>query len=270
MIDNIGDLSGKMSLKSVIEKVITSLGGNGVKVIDNANPPPFKDAQDIQAPEPGDNAFDFLESLARQKQVLLTSDSDASVIIEAPPGDDSGGVLQNILNDPNNNILNADAVYDDTEQFGVYKFRSSLNPIALNKTNKTQISTIVSQKGAVINTGVRIGRQFVAIPDSTFGDDDNNSRAIWEANIRKARSRTYVCTVQGFRAGPGLDIWRPNRLVKIIDEFADINTIMLINSVGFTLDARGGSLTTLTLVDKNAYTLELQDPDIQELGNALF
>lgn len=269
MLDDIGDLVSPISLKSIIETAIKNIGSN-LKVIDNVNPPLFKEAQDIAAPEPGDNAFDFVEFLARQKQVLLSSNSDGDIVIEKVPGGDSNGALQNIQGAANNNIISADFTYDETERFGVYKFVSSLNPITLNKTNKTSISTIVSQKGSIIDTDIRIGRQFVAISESMFGDDDNGDRALWEANIRKARGRVWSGTVQGYRPGPNFDIWRPNRLVTIVDEFADINTKMLINTVNFSLDPQDGRLTTLTLIDQNAYTLELEDPTVQELGNQLF
>lgn len=269
MIDDIGDLSGATSLKLIIQIVIESLGLDFI-VIDNANPAKFNPAQDIEAPEPGDNAFDFVESLARQRQVLLTSNADGNMVIEKVPGGDSNGTLQNIRGAANNNILSADFSYDQTERFRVYKFISSLNPITLNKTNKTSVSTIVSQKGAVIDTDIHIGRQFVAVSESMFGDDDNGDRAKWEANIRKARGRAYSCIVQGYRPEPGFDIWRPNRLVNVVDEFADINTQMLINNVDFSLDPQNGRLTTLTLIEKNAYTLELEDPAVQELGNQLF
>ncbi len=269
MIDTIGDLGQTISLKSVIEKVISSIGIN-IFVIDNANPKKFNPAQDIEAPEPGDNAFDFVESLARQRQVLLTSNSDGDIVIEKVPDGDSNGTLQNIRGAANNNIISADFTFDQTKRFRVYKFASSLNPITLNKTNKTSISTIVGQKGSVIDTDIRIGRQFVDIPESTFGSEDNGDRALWEANIRKARGRIYSCTIQGYTPGPDFDIWRPNRLVTIVDEFADIDAKMLINTVDFSLDPQNGRLTTLTLIDQNAYTLELEDPTVQELGNQLF
>lgn len=264
-LDDLGDLRSPISLKSIIEKAISNIS-NTIKVIDNANPKKFNEAEDITAPEPGKNTFEFIEDLARHRQVLLTSDSDGNIVIEKTPGGNSNGLLQNITGAANNNIISADFSYDDTGRFNVYKFVSSLNPIALNKTSNTQITTLVSQKGAIIDTGIRIGRQLVLIAESSFSDDSNDARAKWEANIRKARGLAYSCIVQDYRPEPGFDIWLPNRLVNIVDEFADINAQMLINTVNFSMSTTTGRLTTLTLVEKNAYTLTLSEPKSQELG----
>lgn len=264
-LDNLGDIRSPISLKALIEKTIKSTGST-LKVIDNANPKQFNEALDVAAPESEKNVAEFILEKAHLRQVLLTSNSDGNIVIEKTPGGDSNGFLQNITNAANNNILSADFSYDDTGRFNVYKFVSSLNPIALNKTNNTQISSIVSQKGSVIDTGIRVGRQLILIPDSATSDDSNSDLAKWEANIRKARGNAYSCVVQGYRPEPGFDIWLPNRLVHIVDEFAGINAQMLINTVNFSMSRTTGRLTTLTLIEKNAYTLTLNEPKSQDLG----
>jgi prophage tail gpP-like protein len=36
---------------------------------------------------------------------------------------------------------------------------------------------------------------------------------------------------------------------------------MLLNTIQYSLDVDNGRLTTMTFVEKNAYTLELEEPD---------
>ena len=95
-IGSLSDLKETITLKAIIEKVVANIGTT-LTVIDEANPDPFNPAEDIQAPEPGDNAFQFLEALARKRQVLLTSNGDGNIVISQSPGIDSGGIASAFL-----------------------------------------------------------------------------------------------------------------------------------------------------------------------------
>jgi hypothetical protein len=55
-------------------------------------------------------------------------------------------------------------------------------------------------------------------------------------------------------------------VVTVADDFAEIYAKMLINSVTYGFDVTNGSTTTLSIVEKNAYTLTLQEPKAQKVG----
>ncbi len=253
------------SLKSIIEQVITALELN-ITVLDFASPEDFNESEDIATPEAGQNAFEFIETLARNRHVLLTSDSDGNIIIEQTANVGTSGTLQNILGASDNNIKSASFSYDRTGRYNVYRFRSMLDEVALNNAGTVGIATIVNQNGSIIDTEIRVGRQLSLIAESSMSDDGCVDRAIWEANIRKARGQMYSAVVQGYRTKPGGLLWSPNSSVVVVDNFANIDATMLINSVRFNMDVDGGRTTEIQCIERNAYSLTLEEPVSQELG----
>ena len=265
-ITTLADLKPPISLKAVIEKVIENVGVS-LTVIDEANPELFNAAEDLVAIEPGDNAFEVIESLARKRHVFLTSNGDGNVVIAQSPGGDSGGYLQHIIGQDDNNILSASFSFDRTGRFNLYKMVSGLNPNALNFAGTTKPSSIVSQNGLITDDDIRAGRQYVLVAESGFSNEQNKDRATWEASIRKARGRVYSCTVRGYKPDPdGNFLWNVNELVTVVDEFCDISAQMLINTVAFGYDLSSGKTTTLSMVEENAYSLTLDEPKAQKVG----
>ena len=262
----IDDIRSPITLKQIVERIISALGLD-IIVIDEANPEPFNESEDIASPEPGQNAFEFLEAIARKRQVFLTSNGAGNLVILKSPGADSGYLLQNIIDANDNNILSGSVSYDNTGIFNKYTMSSSMNPVALNSAGDTDIASIVNQSGSATGSARlsgRVGRQLVLVSEGSFSNDEDGKRADWEKRIREARSRVHSVSVQEYR--PENDLWAVNTTVGIVDEFAKINERMLINSVTFSQDADSGSLTNLSLIEENAYNLELAEPVVQGFG----
>ena len=103
----------------------------------------------------------------------------------------------------------------------------------------------------------------IIVPETNSSDSETRKRAEWEKNIRKARSRVYSAVVDGFRNQTG-ELWKVNQLVRVDDVFAGINSVMLVNSVIYSLTEDEGSTTSLSLVNRDAYTLEIAEPSEDE------
>ena len=267
-LDSISDINAPITMKQLVERIISELGLD-IEVIDNANPEPFNQAEDIASPEPGQNAFSFLEQYSRKRQVLLSSNGDGNIVITKSSGEFVNSPLRHKIGSDENNIISGSVSYDTTGRYNLYKFTSALNPIALNFAGVVPISDVVDQKGQINDSGVRAGRQLILISEEAFSDSQNESRARWEANIRKSRGRVYSVVVDGFRGLAG-SLWGTNTVVSVVDEFSGIDANMLINSVTFADNLDSGGTTTIGLVDRNAYTLSLEEPKVQKVGNGLF
>ncbi len=270
----ISDIRAPISLKSIIEKVILNLVDNdeskvNIFVIDNAEPELFNKAEDLIAPEHGDNAFEFIEKLARKRQVLLSSNKDGDIVITQSSAEFINGRIQNILGSDTNNVVTASFSYDTTGRYNIYKLVSALNPSTLNFAGLTDLAEVVNQSGGVPDSNIRLGRQLILVSEAASSNAQNKDRATWEANIRKARGRVYSAVINGYR---DLDdnLWEINKLVPIIDSFAGITANMLINSIAFTFDDQNGRQTTMSFVDENAYTLILEEPKTEKIGAGLF
>lgn len=269
MIDSLSDIRAPISLKSVIEKIVKHLGTD-LTVIDNLKPKLFNKAEDLAAPEPGQKAWDFIESLARKRQALLTSDPNGNIVITQASGEFIDATLQNKIEDDANNVLTYSVSYDSTGRYNVYSIAGQLNPLAILTGGASSNSGTVSQIAKVTDPEIRKGRQFVLIAEKAGSASEQKDRATWEANVRKARGRVYGATVDGFRNQLG-ELWAVNKIIKVEDEFAGINARMLVNTVQFSLDEDGGRQTTLALVERDAYTLKISEPEApDELGVGLF
>lgn len=261
-VSEVSDLRAPITLKEIIEKVIDNVGAD-IKVIEEVSTDPFDAAQDVAAPEPGDNAFDFIEKYSRKRQVLLTSNGDGNIVITAGSSEEASGSIQHIIGAEDNNVLASSFSFDTTGRFNVYKFASQLNPFALISAGDTGLDSVVNQSGGITDPDVRIGRQLILIAETPNSDDQNEARSKWEANIRKARGLVYSVTVPGYNVDLtdlNSDLWQINKLYQIVDDYLGKSEPMLSNTVTFTLDLNGAELTSLSFVDQQAYSLELAKP----------
>ncbi len=254
------EITAPISLKAIIEKVISHIGAD-ISVVDAVgNVELFNSAEDLISPEVGENAFGFIEKLARKRQVLLTGNGDGNIVIVNPGTDTAPVGLQNVIGGNQNNIETGSVSYDSTNRFGKYITKSQLNMTALNLSGNTDNKKIVDQKSSpVIDEGIRQSRQLVLQAESASSDEQNQKRAEWEANIRKTRSQVYSTTHPDF--GFNDKLWAPNQLTPINDDFAGINAQMLLNTVRFSQNTESGSHVVLAFVDKNSYTLLLNEPE---------
>lgn len=264
------------TLRGIVQQVIAHLDpdtapADRIPVVDEARPASYNKAEDLAAPEPGENAFNFLERLARKRQVLLTSNADGAVVIAQGSGVEiPGAFIQHRIADSSNNVLKWSVSYDQTGRYNSYKMVSQMNLLALNLAGSPSAESVVGQgqDKVVLDQAIRRGRQLVLVGESMSSGPEDERRAKWEQNIRRARGAVYSVVVDGYRNQVGL-LWEPNTLIQVVDEHAGIEAKMLVNTVEFNLDADTGSTTTLSFVESDAYSLALEEPETEKLGDGL-
>ncbi|HRI34651.1 MAG TPA: hypothetical protein PLD02_12940, partial [Saprospiraceae bacterium] len=129
-IGALSDISTPILLKRIIEIVIDHIGAD-IDVIDLTDAM-FTKSEDIISPEPGDNAFEFLEKIARKKNVILSSNSDGNIVIQRSIGETVNAKLIHKIGGLNNNILRYNFSYDNTGRFNKYSSIGNLNICLLN------------------------------------------------------------------------------------------------------------------------------------------
>jgi prophage tail gpP-like protein len=267
-----------ISLKSVIEQTLQKSGITGLKVVDNVpGLAPFK-AEDFVASKVGKKVFKFLEQYARKRQVLLTTNDLGEIIITRSPTAVENQYIINQFNGNANNVIEAKFTYDNSSRFHKYQMWSQLSPMSLvdnfdaqranrpdpsgtappAKDTSVQATQIATVKNEATDSQIRNTRTYNKIAEQPTQQTTLADRAKWEGNIRRARSFTYNPSIQGFRYDRGSKLWALNTLVHVRDEFANLNATMLINEVTYMLSADRGSITKLSLVDKDSYKLKLE------------
>lgn len=260
-IDVLGDLKD-LTLKQLIERMIDNIGSS-LKVIDTVNPKVFNVAEDVIKCIPADNCFDKANEFAQKRQVFLTSDGDANIVIANSEPVDTGSLLQHKINAEGNNVLTASWSLSDESRFNRYSLRSQLDPVGLALVPSPDIATASNQNGGIIlDNEIRAGRQFVATK-AKHSSEELKKRAEWTKKIRKARGNTYTATVKGYRNHQA-NLWDVNQIATVDDDFADISRKMMVGSLQFNY-SESGSTTSLDFVEKDAYILTQQEP--RPVGN---
>lgn len=252
--------------------------GQQISIINNAGViEPFSTAEGIQLRH-SESAFGLIQKMAEKRQLILNSDGNGNIVIAKIGDVSTDTVLLNIIGGGdtfNNNIKNANIKIDFTSRFNQYTIKSMLNSSSngpLAGDDSSDVTNIgVPQSGTAYDKQVRATRKYTAIGSSSMNSKDCFNRAIWQGNIARTKGFTYCCEVFGFRQNlkevfgnselfPLNPLWKPNQLVYVNDEFANIDDDLLIKSVTYNQDLKGGSTTKLELVDKLSYSLSLFEP----------
>lgn len=255
-------IAGGSTLEAIITKVLNYLNYDG-RVINLVPGLKAFSANEVAVAAIGDGAFAFLEKYARKRQVLLTTDGLGNIVIARASDSVVPVVLLNRYGQPGNNIEESSVSYDETGVFSSYRVWSQANPAAAATGGETQpAKATVNISGKSTDTSVRSSRIMNVRPKGSLSASECTERAAWEQAARRARSFNYSVTVSGFGHGGG--VWVPNRLVMVDDDFTDVRACLRIKDLTFALDGNGGSTTKLSLVDRAAFDLSMQETAFNE------
>jgi len=248
-----------ISLIDVIKKVISHLGSD-IKIVDNVGG--LKDFKKDEGPintDPGENAFDFIQTLCRKRGVLLTTDGDGNLAITRNSNTKLKGALQNVLNDDvSNNILSGSLQIDLTKLYNKYEAKSQSST---NQFETVDVSTenAVDNDGIVLDDSIRKGRQFAFEVEKVTEEDEIEERAEWEKDVRISRSKVVNAKVEGHSTKFD-EVYEVNKLISIKDVFLNIDSVKLIGSITYFYDSEGGNTTEIGLIHKDSFTNLIDDP----------
>ncbi len=251
-----------LGLVQIIEKVLADNGLPDIQVINEAgvDPAPFPEGDPSSSPV-SQTVFDFIEMYARKRQVLLTGDGDGNIVLARSSTETASVTLENIVGGEFNNIKSAIVSYDFTQRFSKYTLQSGQNPAGNPFGATVSLDNVAVQNGFATDAsrGMRASRVTEIISETSDTNVNLTQLATWTKNLARARSTEYECIVQGYHQDvDNTTLWKPNILVKVNDEFADINATQLVKSVEYNLSLDGGSATAIVLVDPDSYTLQTQ------------
>jgi len=270
-LDSNFELNTPISLENVIKKMLDYLGLN-VKVINKAgNIDPYTSSELVSG-SLGQGCFEVLDEYCRKRDVLLTTDGQGNIVITDGTGEAINGSIFHVTNGQFNNVKSAQVDYDDSKRFSSYTVKSQLNPSkrggaggitfsgvgSFGEQINTDVPTadIVSTKSTAFDENVRTSRKLVIKAEQSSTNADAKTRALYEREIRRARSLNYIVTMDGFKYSQESGaIWEPLQIVSVVDNFANIDEELLIRKVVYRLSLDSGQQTILELVPKIAYNL---------------
>tara|TARA_R110000765_G_scaffold118194_3_gene212349 strand:- start:4771 stop:6045 length:1275 start_codon:yes stop_codon:yes gene_type:complete len=226
-----------------------------------ANVEPFGTG-DLQDAATSDTVFQYLDKQARMRSLLLTTDRFGRLEYQSASGiSDKSTTIINRLGENLNNVLSASFTNDISKLFNSYNVRAQQNMLALNEAGDISTQALADSGGAaVFDKSIRESRVLNIIAESATNADSCEKRAKWQRGINRAKAFQYNINVVGHSKNDG-SIWKLNRLHNVEDDFAKVDGQLLLNRITFKMDLNTGNTTNLGFVSKDAYTLEVQDPD---------
>jgi prophage tail gpP-like protein len=251
------------TLETVARKTLNFLGIKDIKIINNIKDLTPFDKIDGNI-EGGGTAFDFIETYAKKKQVLLTTNGNGDIVFTRASTDKVNTVLTMTRNSAAT-ILSSKVVYDNSKRFNIYEATSQAQLNSDYFSNNPQpVAQLTSIKAKAVDNDIRRGRIYSYVPKGTTVKFDLNDKVKWELNFRKAQSFIYNAIVRGFKPQDDKGIWTPNKLITVNDEFAQLNGTFLIVGVQFDYALNKGSKTTLKIMDRDAFTTIITKPEKQK------
>lgn len=251
------ELKAPVTLDQIIKLLMKEIKMTGVPVKVNVGKLEKFSAGELVSGQVDETLFSFLEKYARKRQVLMTTDGNGGFIISRSGSKQASGQIIHRISAPSkNNVKSAEMDYDNSERFYQYRVWSQGNPASANTLGITTNHSISNRLGVAFDKEIRHTRILDLTAESSSDISVLQRRAAWEANIRRIRSEVYKATLQGHTMTPNGKPWEPNMLVRVIDERAGLDDMLLIKAVEYSHNVGGGSETCIDLVSKDAYLPE--------------
>jgi len=216
--------------------------------------------------EAADTALVAIEKLARQRELLVTSDGVGGVLITRGGNTPAPAALR-----LGEQLLELEYQDDWEARFSDYyvkgqggatpatRLDATASPLGASPT--TPPPAVVAERPAVVMTGhakdaeITLHRPSVRLAKTQSGGATVQQQADWQARVARGKGAEHNLTVLDFRAGPERQLWRANSLVLVDDPFNDVLEERLIGALAFVYGA-DGALTKLRVVRKGAFDLD--------------
>lgn len=196
--------------------------------------------------ERGEKAFEAIDRLCRLRGLLPISDGLGGIEIGRAVRDRAGVALERGVN-----ILSARGRSDWSRRYSEYEVIGQ----QAGGDQWGEASEYVQVRATAEDAAVTRRRPLTIIAEQGVGVAEAQTRADWEAAVRRGRSRVINYEVQGWRETPGGKLWAPGRLVRIRDDWMGLEADMLVAATGQEI-SDGGTVTRLALMFPDAFLPE--------------
>ncbi len=190
----------------------------------------------------GEKVHECLERAARMRGVLLVSDSSGNVVITRAGTKRMGVELRR--GEPY--ILACDFEASLTDRFSEYILKSQGAG-----DDEWHGGKAATPKATAKDDGVTRYRPLIIVAENQGDSTELERRATWERNVRAGRARRLKYTLRGWRA-PNDELWQPNVLVRVVDDWARVDDELLVVSTELVRD-ESGQRSTLELTSPAAF-----------------
>lgn len=197
----------------------------------------------------GETVYELISRLCRHKAILPVCYGDGYLTLTRAGA--SYDVSDNL--ELGVNIKSGMLDWSDRERFSKYIVKGQ----DVVTDDSGWDSGIVSRYGEATDQTLVRKKQYrplIIFSERATNDKECEDRAKWEASVRAGQSRKVEYEVQGWVQRNGI-VWPLNSLVTVKDKALGIDGPMLISALEFNVDNMTGTVTKLTVVPKETFTL---------------
>ena len=196
--------------------------------------------------EEGETVFEAIDRACRMRGLLPLADGRGGLVLGRPVRDRAGVRLER-----GRSMLAAQGQASMLGRFSEYTILGQ-QPGDDFLTPQAAAHVVASARDASVSRH----RPLTVIAEQALTGSEAAVRVRWERDVRAARSRRVTATVRGWRESGGEGpLWRPGRLVGVVDDWLGLSRALLIVTVVWRRDA-GGTLSDLTLLPEQAFSAE--------------
>ncbi|EEC6275533.1 phage tail protein [Salmonella enterica subsp. enterica serovar Braenderup] len=201
---------------------------------------------------------DALTRAARHRGVLVTSNADGDLVFT------QAGNQQTDTLELGKNLLDADFTDDWRNRYSEYLVKGHGGGGG-HKGDAKMAALLAAPKGATDDKTITRYRPKVILADHKITADGAKQRAIREERRAVAKSERFVAGVKGWFRENGA-LWDVNLLTRVIAPRVNVDMRdLLICQVEFTLNAKEGEVTRLTLAPRDGFIVPAE-PDSSGTG----
>jgi prophage tail gpP-like protein len=204
----------------------------------------------IFAAEPGEEVFAAITRACRMRGVIVGTDNAGDVLLFTP----SLRLVKGSLEE-GRNIQDIDVKDDAKDLFSVYVAKGQAQGGDDNTPDDA-----AAPSGSAKDIGVTRYRPTVIIADEQGTPASLKTRARWEATTRSAKSQNITIEVRGWRDDEG-KLWETGTLIPVHAPSDEVDMTLMISEVEFVVDGSKGKYSRLSLVRKEAFTIEPLDEE---------
>lgn len=201
--------------------------------------------------EQGSSAYDSLQKICQARACLAMSNGGGGVLItRAGSNEIASPIVEGV------NMLSGSAEYDYSYRFSKYIVKGQVQGY-----QALDVDSITSNQSIVSDDGVIRYRPLVVVADGQASKANCETRALWERNTRKGRSRRYKIKTAGWLQPLSGELWALNQVVTLNSHSLSVFDKLLVAAITFELND-GGEIATLELTSPDAYlTIEKKPVD---------
>ncbi|MEZ8134789.1 phage baseplate assembly protein [Vibrio splendidus] len=208
--------------------------------------------------EQGETPHELLARLARQRGVLLTSDTYGNLVITRSSKERAGVSL--ILGE---NVKAARGRFSWRNRYSSFTVKA--DGASFGRWDDAPLSAVGGIKAEVKDEEISRYRPMIIINEEITTAEGAAKRGQWERQRSLAKSNGAEYTVTGWRIPQTGKLWNFNTLVPVLDEILGIDEEMMISSIMFSEDD-SGRLAVVSVVKSDAFDIPAEAEKQTKLG----